>query len=692
MPEISRRLRDAADAVAESADSADGARALVRLGRLLEAAGGAGPAPAPPPLPTDPRPVGIWEPQPCAAGVRFVRPPSPRERASLWASIGSLEPKGRSKRVVLVGESVARGFFFDPHFNPALVLRNMLRVAASGGDVEVLDLARTDLTLDQLVDLVGAAVQLKPDAVVVLAGNNWQPTVGLPRAGFRALADRLRAGGWAEVKAGLEALLRDRVREALGALGGLARAHQFKLIVVLPEFNLADWRTDAANPPLLDGPATAEWHDLRAAAERSLVAGEVSRVRSLGARLIELDGGTTAVGYNLLAAAARRAGAISDARRHLEAARDTAVCWPNGPDTPRCFTAAQEVVRGEAAKGGFLLVDLPHVFAGQLGDSLPDRRHFLDYCHFTVHGAHLAMAAVARVVVAALFRLPVPAGELTAARTPVAPRVEGEAHLLAAIHNANWGQPADLVRWHCDQALEYAPEVRRLLSLWLDFHVRRAPRALCRAFDEFCQLGGVSAVNLLFDSDRPTGDSFLNATLIGAVTAALDSRGDGSAVRAAERLLCDEHAVDDRSIDLLSAAYAVDTYHDPLVQSDRAYYRAGELASGFKLVCRRPQPVRLFVTYRTPPGAAGRSITARVGGADIGHAPASAKWMTAEFVVPAESLRPGITTIEIHWPAPDGDLLARRGRVIEALENAEVVGVGPLYGAIHALWAEAVAE
>jgi hypothetical protein len=227
------------------------------------------------------------------------------------------------------------------------------------------------------------------------------------------------------------------------------------------------------------------------------------------------------------------------------------------------------------------------------------------------------------------------------------------------------------------------------LHLWLDFHTRRAPYALCRAFDEFCQLGGVSAVNLLFDPDRPAGQNFLNPVLIGAVTAALASRGDGSAAQAAGLLLCAEHAVDDRTIDLLSAAYAVSSYHDPLIKSDRAYYQAWEPISCFKLVCRQPQSVRLFITYRTPPGPDGQSVTVRIGSTDIGHAPASAGWMTVEFIVPAESLRPEINYIEIHWPAPDGNLVARRGQVIEALENAEVVGTSPLYGAIYALSAAA---
>jgi hypothetical protein len=44
-----------------------------------------------------------------------------------WANLGRIEPKeaGRA-RVVLIGESVARGYLYDPQFTPAMALEMML--------------------------------------------------------------------------------------------------------------------------------------------------------------------------------------------------------------------------------------------------------------------------------------------------------------------------------------------------------------------------------------------------------------------------------------------------------------------------------------------------------------------------------------------------------------------------------------
>src|SRR5204862_313740 len=81
----------------------------------------------------------------------------------------------------LLGESVARGFFYDPIFNPAIALRAMFATAAPGRPIEVVDLARTDQLLAPLQRLVEAAVALEPDVMVVFAGNNWHPAISFDR-------------------------------------------------------------------------------------------------------------------------------------------------------------------------------------------------------------------------------------------------------------------------------------------------------------------------------------------------------------------------------------------------------------------------------------------------------------------------------------------------------------------------------
>src|SRR5438552_567532 len=48
------------------------------------------------------------------------------EKWKPFADIDHIPPKGSQKRIVLVGESVARGFFVDPGYTPAFVLETML--------------------------------------------------------------------------------------------------------------------------------------------------------------------------------------------------------------------------------------------------------------------------------------------------------------------------------------------------------------------------------------------------------------------------------------------------------------------------------------------------------------------------------------------------------------------------------------
>jgi hypothetical protein len=47
----------------------------------------------------------------------------------------------------LIGESVARGYLYDPQFTPAMALEAILQAQLGHNAVEVIDLARTDLLL-----------------------------------------------------------------------------------------------------------------------------------------------------------------------------------------------------------------------------------------------------------------------------------------------------------------------------------------------------------------------------------------------------------------------------------------------------------------------------------------------------------------------------------------------------------------
>ena len=68
---------------------------------------------------------------------------------------------------------MAAGYLYAPHLTPATVLEGQLRAGSGREAFEVIDLARTNETLSSLVATVDSELQLEPDALVIIAGNNW---------------------------------------------------------------------------------------------------------------------------------------------------------------------------------------------------------------------------------------------------------------------------------------------------------------------------------------------------------------------------------------------------------------------------------------------------------------------------------------------------------------------------------------
>jgi len=427
--------------------------------------------------------IGIWESREIDGERHFVRAQTSGSSWTSWANLGRILPKRNRRRVLFFGESVARGYFYDPHFNPASTLQAMLQAACGGESIEVIDLARVGLRFDQLWELVRACPVLDPDALVILAGNNWHPTMTFQSEEFDEVAAILRAGSdWATIKQSIENLLSQKVEALLHMLGQFGRTHRIPIIYVLPEFNLGDWRNDCASPPLIGSELTTEWVHLRRQGEESLGNREWEKAEGHGRRLLELDGGTTPVGPNILAKVRLASGAKSEAREFLELARDAGICWPTA-GTPRCYSIIQRTIRSRVKANGIHLVDLPNGFERYLNGDLPDRRLFLDYCHFTVEGVNVAMALTAETLLPLLRKPEWDFAKLLRSDTSVNPKIVGEGQFLAAVHNAGWGQGDEIVRYHCQRAVECYPKVRQMMKLFLEMHIRRAPSSLCKAFD-----------------------------------------------------------------------------------------------------------------------------------------------------------------------------------------------------------------
>jgi hypothetical protein len=610
--------------------SDEGAIVLARMQRLALIASRA-------PLPARPDRglrLGIWEPVAGDDGsLEFARLPATADEWRYWADVDRI-PRKTGKRVVLVGESVARAYLFDP----ALTLAGMLSAALG---VDVVDLARTDLTADFLPPLFDALPVLEPDAIVLFAGNNWCGA-RLELEELDVLANAVRAGGFAHSRAAFLDIIRGRARAALDEIAG--RLEGTPLCVVVPEFNLRDWRSEpSVLAPTL--PHIGRWLELWAdgrAEEMSVV-----------------DGGTSAVSQQLAAEQAIARGDLAAARTRLEAARD-ALCGLMTAHSPRCPTVVQEELRAAASRHGFNLVDLPALFG-----PLPDRRLFLDYCHLTGDGLCAATDAIAGVVSATIGVSPAPA------RQP-APSIASRAHLLAAVHNAHYGQPDAIVRHHADRARALDPDIREFASALAEVVSRRSEPWLCRAWDVIGR--------------EPQGRRYLGAVEmlraprvadLGLASALASAAGDDARV--------DAVLVEDASplpLDLLSTRHRATTMRDAIGQGlgpPLGYVRATSPVSRFVVVRAQAETLTASVTLR-----AGGGVTIAVNGAACASVQASPQWTTTTFAL---ALNRGRNVIELRWPAPQPDVEEEFERAARRLERGLYPDVLAAFGAVHAFTA-----
>src|SRR5882757_4690061 len=118
--------------------------------------------------------IGIWKLCTKNGDTFYERDSQNKSTWTSWAKTHRLFPTSPNKRIVLLGESVARGYFYDPRYNVATELRDILKQWDILAHNEVIDLAKVGCGPEELLGLARSCLVLKPDMIVVFAGNNWQ--------------------------------------------------------------------------------------------------------------------------------------------------------------------------------------------------------------------------------------------------------------------------------------------------------------------------------------------------------------------------------------------------------------------------------------------------------------------------------------------------------------------------------------
>ena len=654
----------------------------------------------------EPRPISIWNPEIVNGDLIFVRPErgilgdsySPRER------LIARKPEGR-RRVCFFGESVAVGYLYEPHLTPAALLEDQLRTVAGDNAYEVVDLSKSNESLVPLVATVRRSLQLDPDLLVIFAGNNWnfqetEVSPYIPRAETRRrYAEALRAGGIAGVRELGRRVLGEKTRSALAEIARIARSRSLPVVLVVPEVNLADWES---RQPVVwcGGGATARWHQLYARAEQQLAQNQWEAAIAAARQMLEIDGGSCPSSYRILARANLGSGRLEEAARAARAEVDSdlmpTMCYLHGP---QATSLDREVLRRAAREHGFSCVDLPQVYAEHTGSPLPGRRLFLDYCHLTVEGTKVAMAAVAAELLrlSGVGRAPVEWSALVDSLPDprISPEADATAKLGAAVHNAHRllavGPKAPILEYWCRAALEASAGIEQTMLELIEMRCAPGPEVITAGLQR--NLASPYRLMLQHGLQWPN----LDVELIRAICDALEAKG--RPVRGAvTRTLVKQRGVGSEPVELAASGF----YHWELGArffsevlglggyGHQAVYRSPWPVSAFALVCDGSRDIGLDATLRRSPfdgpeSQPAGSAVVTANGHQVGAVSCGREWSRTLLKVKREWLRNGINRVAVHWPAPsaDGDEMLRRA--VARLDRGLGTDVHPVFGEIFSL-------
>ncbi len=632
--------------------------------------------------------VGIWERKTEGGKSAFVRRLDTMDEWHFWANLGRIEPKGDKLRVLFMGESVARGYLYDPDFTPAMALQMILDGQFGEGEIEVIDLARTNLGYE-IRDLAIAALQLEPDMAVVFSGNNWG--VSVPKFGDVVRINKaIASDGMVGVKRISDEYIARTGRRVVTDIAAAYKEKGIPLAWIIPEFNLGDWRDPITSAPYLPGDANREWLNLYEQAHSALSSGDPATAEKLAERMIELDHGVVVAGFYILAECRRLAHDLDGERTCLERARD-ATSWDSSMVfIPRPYTITQEIMRCESANYGYQVVDLPALFKQYLNGEIADRRLFVDYCHLTTEGMQVAMSAAASCVLRSLKGMDVPWYALASDHAAPPPETEAEANFLAAIHDAHRWQPYDVVKHFCRRAVELSPHIVELMLSYIDLQTRNAaPERMSEAEEKILKVGSSLVHRYLFRNN----DKRLDRMLLGAIVEVLEEAGVPAQERV-DTVRREEHSVKDQPTNLLDYFYnsAAEqpqeleglTWPNYRLSYDVRYYRAYWPYSRFIFVGEAGCPVNLLLTCRLPkPAASEEKISIEFNGQPQVEMTISADWSSWDISLPGETVRDGLNEVMVRWPIPEFRSEEALGKVTMKLCYMKFPDFYPVFGEIH---------
>jgi hypothetical protein len=633
--------------------------------------------------------LGVWRRESPGKKMPFVRDPGKNDEWFYWAKQERIEPKRTRWRVVLLGESAARGYFYDPHFTPAGVLQKILESVLGLGKIDVVDLTKSNLRMPELRACVGQSLALSPDVLVIFAGNNWHPH--LSESDIPYVESVLRQDGVPGIKAYLDEKREQIARNLVTQVNWLLSPRNVKIVWVIPEFNLRDWADPASGAPLLPADGNKRWRELDMQMRQAVRDGDWMRAQNSAERMTKLDGGTSSVPLRVLAECCHAQGDTAAERGYLELCRDAEGWDPSFSFCPRVFLSIQKALREASALPGNAVIDLPEIFGRHIDGELPGRQLFLDYCHMSAEGINVAGAEIATCILSFVAGMRLSARSLLDKTDAPPTEIEGRACFLAASHNAAFYQGNDIVNYWCGRALRFWPECAQLMTRFANYVTRRElPMVLCKPMLEFDALDRLDTRDYLGHGRMRR----LDMTFGDAAVAALADIGI-EIDREIAGLRISEHSPRSGPKELTEFFYSAAI---PAISergwtsrsfptnrgSHSIYATAFWETSVFVFFAEKSQDIGITFTYRVPLVPHG-TVAVDVNGNRTAELPAEPTWCTRRIAVPNDYIVDGLNKISIAWPTdePPSDVLLNEAA--DSLLAMRLPYFSRVFGEIHTL-------
>lgn len=634
--------------------------------------------------------VGVWTRKTDSHGnASFVRDQVMAAEWGMWAQNVKISAKGNRKRVVYLGESAARGFLYDPGYTPAQVLESLLQSSFGVDAVDVVDLARTNADIHLIRKTASEALMLEPDALVIFAGNNWGPNAGYSSNSelCQKLAHALREGAITGFRNYIEESLGEEINNLSDDIAKLYG--DIPVYWIVPEFCLGDWKDPDTNAPWLNDFNNIAWIETAEKARASLASLDYDSALKAAEQMLALDEGNCATTHYILGRIYRAIGDSNKEKLALENARNASLWDMLRQNSPRIMSLSQRMLRKKAIENNHHIIDMPELFQTHTSGQLPGRQLFLDYCHLNSDGIRLLMSATAAALITVLSNSKkiVSQDELFKVASNPSATAEAEAYLLAAIHNAHWGQCRELVLFYCKKALFFSPNIAKVMINYIEIQNNLAPIWMQKATESL--LSNISPVlqRYFFQMEFKS----LDEVLFDAFSQSLEMIAPETG-QLLNQFRIKHHSIVGKETNLLDPFY-----HNTSISNEQTsqnsilhfndYYEAFELKSEFRFVGESGKAAKNKVTLRLPQSdlldSSGLVVSIFLNGKPIQEFRANRHWKTFEFDIAGDLVVDGINRVTIHWPIECAQREMAISDAADTVSSGRTPELFPVFGHIH---------